>query len=51
MSSVISKNVLKYWKKKKKKQNTMGPVPIARSFKAYFYIQNLKNYPLTWKQG
>ena len=29
----------------------MGPVPIARSFKAYFYIQNLKNYPLTWKQG
>ena len=48
MSSVISKNVLKYWKKKK---NTMGPVPIARRFKAYFYIQNLKNYPLTWKQG
>ena len=26
-------------------------IPIARSFKAYFYIQNLKNYPLTWKQG
>ena len=39
MSSVISKNVLKYWKKKKKKKNQDGSSPLRAALRLIFIFK------------